>query len=158
MSNHMLTGEHVLREAFDLTTGALKTVPSAATSFSIELNADDGDSSISRSESISLKASITNANTGVIVPENSAYGLKSITLYTKTTTTLVGPQVCTLEVSPSDSDDVWIASSLTITPSTTLNVVIASTPISIVARRVRVRIAAAITSGTFDVYVVGHSV
>ena len=158
MANHQLTGEHVLREAFDLTNGALKTVPSAATSFSIELNADDGDSVISRAESASQKASITNAQSGVIVPEFSSVGIKSITLYTKTTLAITGSQVCTLEVSPSDSDDVWIATSLTITPSATLNTVITSTPISIVARRARVSIAASITTGTFDIYAVGHSI
>lgn len=44
MSTQILNGEHVLRSVYDPTTESLKTIPSAATSFSIELDATDGDS------------------------------------------------------------------------------------------------------------------
>lgn len=156
-SDHMLTSELVLREVYDPVSKSLKTVPSGDTSFSVELDANDGDSVICRTESLSLKVSLSNSDSGIIAPETSSYGLKSVTLYIKTTTAIVGPQVCTLEVSPSDSDDVWLPSSLTVTPSTTLDVVVMATPINILARRIRVRIAASITSGACDLYVVGQS-
>jgi len=157
-SDHMLTSELVLREVYDPISNSLKTIPAGDTSFAVELDADDGDSVISRAESLSVKASISNSDSGVILPETSSYGLKTITLYTKTTSIIVNPQVCTLEVSPSDSDDVWISSNLTITPSTSLDVVVMSSPISILARRIRVTMSTPITSGTCDLYVVGQSI
>ena len=51
---HDLTGELILRECFSLTDGALKTVPAAATSFAIELDAADGDSVEVRSMAVDV--------------------------------------------------------------------------------------------------------
>jgi len=85
--------------------------------------------------------------------------MKSFQLYANTTSTLVGPQACTLEVSPSDSDNVWIAMSLTVTPSTSSGTMLkGTTETDVVARRARVSIAAPITSGTFDLYLMKQGV
>lgn len=98
------------------------------------------------------KASLTSASTGVVVPAISVVGMKSFSLITNTTSTIIGAQVLTLEISPHDTDNVWVATSLTVTPSLTSGVTATGTVLSTVARRARVSTAAAITSGTLDVY------
>ena len=103
----------------------------------------------------STKASCTNASTGAVVAATSCVGMKSFNVYSKTTATITDAQVLTLEISPHDSDDVWKATALTITPDTTSgNVVMGTALATPVARRARVSTAAAITSGTYDVYLV----
>lgn len=149
----LLDSGQIIKRLFDGSNDAIRIVLAEATGIAIELNADDGDSVESRGINSETKASITNTDSGVIVPAQSCAGMKSFNLYTKTTSTITGSQVCTLEVSPSDTDDVWIATSVTVTPSDTDQTVVAGTASSaIVARRARVSIAASITSGTFDIY------
>jgi len=140
----LLSGGQIAKRVFDQPTGSVRVIPSPLTAFEIE------------STNTAQKASVTNTSTGVIVPAFSSVGLKTIALYTHTTSTITGPQVCTLEVSPSDTDEVWIATATTITESATNNAVVMSAIGSICARRARVSIAAAITTGTFDIYVVGE--
>lgn len=143
-----------MKRTYDESNDAIRTVPASVSGFAITIDAADDSISIVGLSS-STKASITNASTGVIIPAFSCAGYKSFNLYTNTTATITGPQVCTLEVSPSDTDNVWIATSVTVTPSTTNGVVVMGTESSsIVARRARVSIAAAITTGTFDIYLV----
>lgn len=155
----LLSADRVIKNAYDEATQALKTIPASSTSFEIELSAADGDNVQTIPKDINTKVSLTTSSTGVVVPVMSAVGIKSINVVTNTTSTLTGPQVLTLQYSPSDSDDVWISTSLTVTPSGTNGVAVAGTALtSLVARRVRVSIAAAISSGTFDVYVVGQAV
>lgn len=152
--SHNLSSEHVLREVYDPTTGSLKTTPSNSTSFEIEVSADDGDSVLTRKEQNDVKVSLDNTNSGVIIPAFQVSGKSDITLYTKTTSTITGPQLCSVQVSPSLTDDVWLTIGSGVTPSTTLDVVVMSSNIQIVAKRVRVIIASSITSGSFDLYVV----
>lgn len=158
-SPSQLDASQITQRTFDASNDAIRTVPAETTAFSIELDATDGDSIQVVGTSSSTKASLTNASTGVVVPAASCAGTKSFNLYTKTTATITGPQACTLEVSPHDTDDVWIATTLTITPSATLNdVVMGTANSSIVARRARVSITAAITTGTFDIYLVKQGI
>lgn len=104
--------------------------------------------------SSSTKASVT-TGTGTVLSATSCVGMKSFNLYSNTTTTVVNGQVLTLEVSPSDTDNVWKATTLTITPSGTVSTVVMGTANSaIVGRRVRVTTAAAIDSGAYDLYLV----
>jgi hypothetical protein len=107
--------------------------------------------------SSTTKASLTTSSTGVVVAAESCVGMHTFNLFTKTTATITGAQAITVEFSPHDSDDVWKATALTITPDTTADVVVMGTPLTgVCARRVRVSIAAAISAGTFDVYLVKH--
>lgn len=153
MADHSLTAELVLREAWDAASGSLKTVPGSSTQFEIELSAADGDSvNVQGEQKNAPVANITNASTGIVVPELDASSMKSFQIYVKTTTAIVGPQVLTLELSPVDSGDVWLTTTCTVTPSTTLDAVVASSVLAGVARRARVRTAAAITSGVADIY------
>jgi hypothetical protein len=153
-----LDAGQVIKRIFDEPNDALRVEIGSGTSFALGITADDG-SSITAVPSVSeTKSSITNANTGVIVGPVPCIGMKSFELYTNTTSTITGAQVCTLQVSPSDTDNVWISTSTTITPSTTNATVVTSTVnTSIVARRMRVSIAAAITTGSFDIYLLGQS-
>lgn len=155
----LLDNAQIIKRVYDEPNDAIRVEVGVGTGFALSLSADSGDS-ITNVPSVSeLKASITSANSAVIIPASSCIGMKSFNLYTNTTSTITGAQVCTLQVSPSDSDNVWISTSLTITPSTTSGTVVMGTVSSaIVARRMRVSIAAPITSGTFDIYLVAQSV
>lgn len=151
----LLDPHQIFKRIYNESNDAVRIDIATGVDFAVELNADDGDSVESRGISGSTKSSITSSNTGVIIAAFDCKGMKSFNLYSKTTSTITGSQVCTLEVSPSDSDDVWKATSLTITPDATDGVVVMGTVISsIVARRARVSIAGAITLGSFDIYVV----
>lgn len=141
------------QRTFDSANDAVR-VSMGSTSFGVTLDSADGDNVAVKGLSSTTKVSLTNASTGVVVPAQDCSGYKTFNLFTKTTATLVGPQVCTLEISPSDTDNVWFATSVTVTPSGTNGVVASGTPATLVARRARVSIAAAITSGTFDLYLV----
>ncbi len=152
-----LSADQVIKQVFDEGTGALKTTPGSATSFSIELSADDGDSSISHRRQLSQKISVTNASPTTLSPEMSVSGLNIINMHAKTTATITGPQVLTLQFSPHATDDIWINTTVTLTPSTTLNNVVSGTQIAnLNAVRCRVVCAAAITTGSFDLYIVGN--
>lgn len=53
---HYLSGEHVLKESWDVEAGAIRTIPAASTEWAIELNHLDGDSVVSHKPSITLEA------------------------------------------------------------------------------------------------------
>lgn len=153
-----LDNGQIIKRIYEESDDAVRVKVASGTEFAVSLSSSE-DSISSQGQSGSTKASLTNASTGVVVAAESCAGYKSFQLYTKTTSALVGPQTCTLEVSPSDTDDVWIATALTVSPSTSNNAVVMGTAnSSIVARRCRVSIAAAITSGTFDIYLVKQGV
>lgn len=158
-SPSLLDQQMILQRSFDESNDALRVEVGVGTSFALNISADSGDSVTSIPSVVENKASITSANTGTVMSSSPCIGMKSFNLYTNTTSTITGAQACTLQVSPSDTDDVWINTTLTITPSTTASTVVVGTVnTAIVARRMRVNIAAAISSGTFDLYLVAQSV
>ena len=175
----LLSASQVNKRVFDESSDAIRVVQAASTSYAIETSAADGDSmlmvgtadaSLSGTQSVlkvasdgsltanfsssAQKASVTTGS-GVILPAFSVAGMKTINIFSNTTTLITTPHVCTLEISPSDSDNVWIATSLVITPSSAVGAV-AGTAISSCARRARVSIAAANTNGAFDIYAVAQ--
>ena len=93
-----------------------------------------------------------------VVAEFDISTIKSISIYTKTLTTIVGAQVLTLQISPVASGDFWVSTSITITPDLVANVTKVSSIATVNALRARVITAAAITSGTYDVIAVGLGV
>lgn len=154
-----LDANQVLKASFDEASQSLKTIPASATTFEMELSHADGDSVISHPASIEAAGlAISNANTGSVIAEFDISNVKSMVIYTKTLTTIVGAQVLTLQVSPVTSGDFWVSTSVTITPDLVANVTEMSSIASIVAKRARVITAAAITSGTYDVIAVGLGV
>lgn len=66
-----LNGELILRAVYDPVTGGLLTTPSSATSFSIELDAADGDNVLTKADN-----SATATTTAV-----SAVGMKTVNLF-----------------------------------------------------------------------------
>jgi hypothetical protein len=154
-----LDSGQIVKRVYDEANDAIRVEMGAVNGIAISLSADDGDSVLTVPDSISTSATITNANTGTIIAATACVGIKSFILYTNTVSTLVGPQLCSLELSPSDTDNVWIPAMLSITPDTTQDVMVMS-PVnpSIVARRCRVTIASAITSGSFKIYLLGQAV
>lgn len=153
--NLYLDGPQIARKTFDSDNDAFRIVLAEATGMAVELSAADGDNIATKALSSSTKVSLTNASTGVVVPATSCDGYKNFNLYSKTTSTIVDSQVLTLEISPHDTDDIWISTALTVTPSITNGISVMGTSLSnVVARRARVSIGAAVTSGTFDLYLV----
>jgi len=89
--DHSLTGELVLRKAWDDTNGALKT--SLNSEFAVELSHADGDSSYA----VSKQTVITGAST------TSATEIKSLVIYTEP-----GTGSAKVEVSPLATGNVWV--------------------------------------------------
>lgn len=146
------------KRCFDDSNDSVRIVLGDSAGIAIILSATE-DSVTNYPNSSSSKASVTSSSTGTILAALDVSGMKSFALYTNTTSTLTGAQVCTLQISPSATDDVWIDTTTTVTPSTTSGtVVVSTTNTSAVAKRARVKIAAAISSGTFDLYLVCQGV
>lgn len=91
------------------------------------------------------KASLTSANSGTVIGPFSIVGINTLCLYLVVSGS-GGTADCVLQISPSDSDDVWFQISA---PSTT--------PIAVCARRAKVVMTGTIESGTVDVYIVGSA-
>lgn len=157
MADNTLTGELILRKAWSSADQALKMVPSSSTSFAIELSAADGDSVQNIPKDINSKSSIT-TESGTVVAAFEVKSIKTINLYSNTTINITTPNLLTLQVSPSDTDDVWVDTALTLIPNSTAGTVVVGTPLSIVARRARVITAAGNLDGAYDLYVVGQSI
>lgn len=153
-----LDSGQIVKRVFSDADDAIKIIPSSNTSFGIELSADDGDSTINRPESLSQSVSITSASTGVIIAAFSCKGMKQVNIHSKTTSVIVGTQAITVEYSPHDSDNIWIATTATVTPSLVNGTILSGTAVNILARRLRVSIAAPITSGTADIYLIAQGV
>lgn len=149
------------QRSFDGDNDAWRVEFGGMSSSAISLSANSGDSVISYSPALSIKASVTAVSSSastIIVPAFSCSGMVSFQVYTDTTSTITGAQLCTLEVSPSDTDNVWFATGLTLTPSTTTGVVVGSTKhTDFIARRARVSIASAISSGSFNIYTLAQA-
>lgn len=171
-----------LKRAFDSSNDAMRVDIISSLASSLSIAASDGDTIlavgtedgavsgtqhamkvssdgtlINQPNSYAAKASLTNASSGVVLAAFSAVGLKTFNIVLKTTATLTGPQALTVEISPSDTDNVWVATTITATPSGTNAVVVSATAASLIARRARVSIAAAVSTGTFDLYLVAQA-
>lgn len=157
MSSSKLDFGQIIKAVYDDVTGGLKTTPSSATSFSIELDAADGDSILSYKRQLASKTSVTNAAASIAVAAFDTAGLNFINMHSNTTTNIVGAQLLTLQYSPHATDDIWINTSITLTPSASSGTIVSGTQIAnLNAVRCRVITAAAITSGAYDLYIVGN--
>lgn len=157
MASSRLDPGQVLKNAFDDASGALKTIPASATTFEMELDHADGDSVLTYDGQVSAQAlTVNNTVSSVVIAEFDVSIIKNVQIFTKTTATITGPQLLTLQISPIDSGDFWVNTSVTTTPSTTLNNTSVSSNVSVSAKRARLITAAAITSGSYDVVVIGN--
>jgi len=153
MSSKLDFGQ-IIKNVYDDSTESLKTIPSSSTSFAIELDADDGDSvQIQGRESSSNASGIDNSYANIVLAEFDITGMSANNIFSMTQINIVGAQVLTLQISPIASGDLWFNTSLTITPDATAGNGIAGTVLSnLVAKRARIVTAAAITSGSYDIY------
>lgn len=157
MAMTLLDQNQVLRTAFDETTGALKTVPASATAMQIELSAADGDSIAVQGNVLDPQTvNITSASSGEILAPVSIVGMRSLQLYSQSTSAITGSQPVVVEISPADSGNVWLTTSLTVTPSVTSGAVVAGTILPVVARRVRLTMASPISSGTATIHLLAQ--
>lgn len=153
----LLDLNQALVRTIDSVNDAQRVTIAAASDFQIEVDATDGDTIVAYSGTLSTKASITATNTGVVVgPVDCSFYAKAM-IYCNTTTAITTPQAVTLQVSPSATDNVWFTTTLTLTPSVTLNTVVASTILDIDAVRCRLSIASAISNGAANLYLVLRS-
>ena len=130
-----LTGELIMREVYSEADGALKTVPSSATSFAIELDSADGDN-------VTAKPDVAIISTTTIT---SCVGMKSVCVVVE-----AGSAASVkLQVSPMDSGSVFMD-----VPSSTTAQGAMSSVLSICARRIQV----VVVSGSPVYHVVMQSV
>lgn len=152
-----LSSDQIFKKAFNEELNAIMTTPAQSTQFSIALDANEGDSVISHKNQISIKTSVTNVDASVVIAPFDVAGLSVIQIHSKTSSTITGAQLLTIQYSPHTEDNIWINTTITLTPSTTSGTVVTSSQLtSLLAVRCRVITAAAITSGTYDLYLVAQ--
>lgn len=146
----------VFRHSYDKVEEAVRVV-SPASSFEIELSEADGDTVGVRYQKVAGNAAVTSATAiGVVVASASATDVKLVDLYSVCTANITGSAVFSLQVSPDDSANVWVVVATLTAPTTSgqNNKLTAAIPVA--ARRVRVNLTTAPTTGTATVYVVGN--
>lgn len=92
---HNLTGELILRQVFDPSTGSLLTAPASATAMAIEIDAADGDNILTKPN---------NTLQSVVDTAVSCVGMKSAQLYIEPGAAATAK----IQISPTDSGDVWM--------------------------------------------------
>lgn len=150
-----LDANQIMSRVYDEANDSFRMELGANSGMDIQLDAST-DSITSVAANTSQKASVTAGPTGVILPPFSVVGMTAIAIYSNTTTTLTGPQVCTVQVNPSGIDDVWVSIDCSLTPSTTEGTCITSSLANIAAVQAQVIMRTPITSGTFDIYAVAN--
>lgn len=144
--------KQLVAASFDVTNQALKTVSQSTSQLTLTATSD---SVTAVPVPVSTTAAGTAATTGVVLPAAPAAGVGSVALYVEATSTLTGPQVLTVEVSPDPAGvNGWVATTITATTPTTSGVTVLAGPTKIAALWVRVSIAAAVSSGTFTTWLV----
>lgn len=147
----------IVRKIFDCDHDSIRVVFGNTTEMAMDISAADGDSVTSYNRSLAKKASLSPGSSGVVIAEFDMSGMKEFAMHCKTTSALTGPQSLTLEVSPHDSDDIWLPTSLTLSPSDASGAVVSGPSLrDVIGRRARVSLAAPLASGSCDLYLVGQ--
>lgn len=114
MSMSKMDANQVIKMVFSEADGALKTVPGAATSFSVELDADDGDSIEVRSKAVDAVVLINAVTAGADLNSSAVntlnYRIVGVIL---NASTLAGTLNATATVQMSMDNTVWIDTSTT---------------------------------------------
>lgn len=150
--------QQIVQATFDVALQAVKVVLEGTTEISLS-SVDD--SVLAVNPTVATSAAVTNAAVSgdIVVPAFDVSQIAQLNIITNTTVTLVSTNpLLTLQLSPSATDNVWISTALTVTPSGTLNTVVAGTPLAInLYKRARVKLTFDdYTSGGFTVYVNGR--
>jgi hypothetical protein len=145
-----LDAAQIAPRVFQVADDSIRVTVGAGSDFAISLDAAE-DSVSTQAVSVYDEADVDDTTPIGILIEASAVGMSQVQLFCKTTTTIVDPRLLTVQVSPLDTGDFWVASGLTLTPNTTQDATSATSIASFVAQRVRVICTQAITSGAFTI-------
>lgn len=156
-SQSTLDPVHIIKTAYDDTTGAFKTIPASATSYEIELSAADGDNVTAKLDLLSVAGSVGTGSSGAVVAATACTGIRSFALYSTSDSAITGAPTLTIEVSPDDSGTNFVSTGVTLVPSGSSGVTVKSTIAVEVARRVRVTTSGATATGSATLKLVGHS-
>lgn len=156
MADKLSDVQQILGAVLDTSSQSLNVKLASSTEF--ELSSTDGDSVTAVPNSLESSAIVPNgtASGTTVVAAFSVAGYSSFNLVTNTTVNLTATTpAALLEFSPSDTDDVWITASVSVTPSATAGTVVAGTAVAnIPYRRARVRVThGGYTAGSFTAYV-----
>lgn len=158
MADKTSNAQQIAQAALDVSTQAFKVILQGTTEIALS---SDEDSVLAVSPTASQTANLTNADTNgeVVVAAFDVSQVAQLNIITQTITTLVATDpLLTLELSPSATDDVWVATALTVVPSGTALAVVAGTPLTNnLYKRARVVLSFTdYTSGTVKLYVNGR--
>lgn len=156
-SHHELDSTQIDKRVFDPTFDALRFVLADAHAMSISLSAASGDNVTALPNSLCAKVSIDPTLSGDVLSPVSVVGMKTFSMSINTTSDATGPCNVTVMMSPSDTDNVWYPL-FSVSPSPTNQVVLSSTPVAGLGRRIKVTLSSPLTTGSFDLYVLAQSV
>lgn len=167
-SPSLLDSGQIIKKIFDTTDDAVRIVLASGTTFEVSLNSDEDSVTVLGNGFAGNTAALTSASTGVVMAATASVGIKSFQLYAivnaaQTGGLTSGAIVVKIEVSPSDSVNVWYdpSSSLNVPLGTATGAVLAGSILSIlIARRVRLSVVSNALVGADSVtfYLVGNSV
>lgn len=149
-----LSSQQIAQLTLDSEHDSVRVIMATGTDVAISL--DSSDEVTTHSASLSRSILVNDQSSGIVLAEMDIRSIKSIVLHSKTLSALTGSATLTIELSPHDSDDIWISSS-SITPSSSSNAIISGSPISVITRRLRIKATGAITVGSAMVYLVGQA-
>lgn len=114
-----LDANQVIKSVYSEADGALKTVPAASTSFSIELDADDGDSVEVRSQSSDTQILLNAVNAGSNQTSSAVNVLKYQNVYIAMDWTGLDAADATIQVQGSLDNSFWFDEGAAITLAST---------------------------------------
>jgi hypothetical protein len=150
-SKHQLDVAQIQRKVFDPENDAFRMVLEEV---ALSLSAAHGDSVVSVPNSLTQKISVDSSTSGDLMPPVSVVGMKSFNFVINGSDDLASKSSCTLLLSPSDTDDVWVkAASIVVMPG-----IESSGVVQALARRLKVCMDSPLNSGSFDLYILAQSV
>ena len=150
-----LAATAIANKVFDEKRESVRVHLSEGISAKLSLNATT-DSIAVVVPTVSAKVSIVPGPNSVLLGPISIVGIAKLAMYCNTTSPIATTATFTLEVSPSDIDEVWIAKN-TISPCLSAgNCGDSVTSFPIVARRARITCIGGIPDGSCDLYLVGQ--
>jgi hypothetical protein len=151
-AHHELDSAQIDKRVFDPANDANRVVLADLHSMSISLSSSE-DSITSVPTSLAAKGSSQVSDSIEVILPIPCIGMKSFQLVLNGSEDVVGGE-CSLSVSPSDSDDVWVViQQFSIAPK-----VMASSPVNALGRRLKVQLSTPLTQGSLDAYVMAQSV
>lgn len=140
---------------FDEENDAIRTTVASETQFSVELSRDDGDSVYDYAPQNATSGTLlsTASPNDVVIATFSVVGYNTGTIYANTLTGVSALGTVKVQISPSDSVEVW-ADHLTFNTGAAPSVVTKATLDLAIARRMRVIVDTAPTGGNADIYLI----